>query len=105
MIPSNDSQAYVQFWYAISTNETSTSTCYDKMVVEIRRPSDDALLSVIATNCNYTNGSYTGWIQSLPYNLLAYRGQIIRLRFYATTNGSRITSFLVDDVALMADGN
>jgi hypothetical protein len=104
-IPANATQAYVQFWYAINTSETSTTSCYDKMMVEIRRSSDNTLLTTLSTVCNYTNGSYLGWVQSSQLNVLAYKGQTIRLRFYSITDGSYPTSFFVDDVALMADGN
>jgi hypothetical protein len=102
-IPANATQANVEFWYQISTNETSSSTCYDRLVVEIRRPSDNALLATLTTLCNYHRT--TIWTRSGPFSVLDFKGQTIRLRFYCTTDSSLATSFFVDDVALIADGN
>jgi hypothetical protein len=53
--------------------------------------------------CNYHKTNI--WTRSGPFSVLDFRGQTIRLRFYCTTDGSLPTSFFVDDVALMADGN
>jgi hypothetical protein len=102
-IPSNATQAYVQFWYRITTNETSTTTCYDSMKVEVRRPSDNALLATLLTLCNYHRTS--SYVQSSQLNVLNFKGQTIRLRFITTTDSSLPTNFFIDDVALMADGN
>jgi hypothetical protein len=102
-IPSNATQAYVQFWYRITTNETSTTTCYDSMRVEVRRPSDNALLATLLTLCNYHRTS--SYVQSSQLNVLNFKGQTIRLRFITTTDSSLPTNFFIDDVALMADGN
>jgi hypothetical protein len=38
-------------------------------------------------------------------NVLNFKGQTIRLRFITRTDSSLPTSFFIDDVALMADGN
>jgi hypothetical protein len=102
-IPANATVANVEFWYQVATDETSTSTCYDKLVVEVRRPSDNALLRTLTMLCNYHKTNI--WTRSGPFSVLDFRGQTIRLRFYCTTDGSLPTSFFVDDVALMADGN
>jgi murein DD-endopeptidase MepM/ murein hydrolase activator NlpD len=102
-IPANATVANVEFWYQVATDETNTSTCYDKLVVEVRRPSDNALLRTLTMLCNYHKTNI--WTRSGPFSVLDFRGQTIRLRFYCTTDGSLPTSFFVDDVALMADGN
>jgi surface antigen len=102
-IPANATVANVEFWYQVATDETSTSTCYDKLVVEVRRPSDNALLRTLTMLCNYHKTNI--WTRSGPFSVLDFRGQTIRLRFYCTTDGSLPTSFFVDDVALIADGN
>ncbi len=102
-IPSNATQAFVQFWYRITTRETSTTICYDSLRVEVRRPSDNALLATLLTLCNYHKTST--YRQSSQLNVLNFRGQTIRLRFITQTDSSLPTSFFIDDVALMADGN
>ena len=102
-IPANATVANVEFWYQVVTDETSTSTCNDKLVVEVRRPSDNALLATLTTLCNYHRT--TIWTRSGPFSVLSFKGQTVRLRFYMTTNSLYATSFFVDDVALIADGN
>lgn len=102
-IPADATHASLQFWYRITTSETFG--CFDRMVVEARRPSDDGLLGILATFCN--SDSTNGWTQSGPhgpYDVTSLRGQTIRLRFYTTTDGSLPSSFFVDDVALMING-
>lgn len=99
-IPADAQQPYLQFWYYIATNETTTTTAYDTIAVEIRNPADNSLLSTLATLSNLN--SATGWVQSQQYDLSAYKGQTIRLRFYATTDSSLTTSFRIDDVSLIS---
>jgi uncharacterized protein Usg len=68
------------------------------MFVEIRRPSDNTLLKTLLTLSN-ANASYY-WKQSAKYDLLAYKGQTIRIRFYATNDYSYTTDFIVDDLVI-----
>jgi Zn-dependent metalloprotease len=96
-IPSDATQAYFQFLYGIVTYEGRT-VAYDKMAVEVRRPSDDTLIKTLVTLSNRNASAY--WRQTARYDLLAYKGQTIRLRFYVTNDYSLPTSFLVDDVVL-----
>jgi Zn-dependent metalloprotease len=100
-IPSNSIQAYLQFYYNIKTNET-WPFAYDTMNVEIRRPSDNALLSTLLSlsNANNTPDS-PAWFPSARYDLLSFKGQTIRLRFYAANDYAKPTDFLVDDVMLV----
>ena len=100
-IPSNATQAYVQFWYKIATQETE-NVAYDMMAVEVRRPSDNSLLTTLVTLSNLNKS--TGWVQSAQYDVSSFKGQTIRLRFYTTTDSSLPTSFFVDDTALMVGG-
>jgi len=96
-IPSSSTQAYVQFWYKIGTDETE-STVYDTMAVQIRRPSDNALLTTLATLSNLNKT--TGWVQSAQYDVSSFKGQTIRLGFYTATDSNLITDFFVDDTSL-----
>jgi hypothetical protein len=101
-IPSDSQRPYIQFWYRIFTEETATSTAYDRMVIRLLNPSNNAALATLAefSNLNAT----TGWVQSQQYDLMAYRGQTIRLNFAALTDSSNFTSFRIDDVSLMTGG-
>jgi Zn-dependent metalloprotease len=94
-IPSNATQASLQFRWGVDTYESSGT--WDYMYVLIKRPSDNALLSTLAT---ITNADAGGWYLSTSYNLLSFKGQTIRLMFYATNDVSYPTNFLLDDVVL-----
>lgn len=98
-IPAGASAASLQFWYRITTNESSTATAYDFMRVYVKQAATDATLATLKTfsNLNPTNG----WVQSEQIDLSAYKGQSIKLQFAATTDSSLSTSFLLDDVSLM----
>ena len=100
-IPSAASAARVQFYYQINTEETTSSTVYDQMTVTLVNPATGAVLTTLATftNLNATNG----WVLSQAYDVSAFRGQTVRLRFVAVTDFSLITSFRVDDVSLSVD--
>lgn len=102
-IPANATRAIVRFWYRITTSEPHTTSCFDRMLVEVRRPSDNILLATLTTLCNFN--STTGWVQSATYDVLSLKGQTIRLRFYTTTDVIYPSGFFVDDVVLMADGS
>jgi hypothetical protein len=96
-IPSSSTQAYVQFWYKIGTDETE-STVYDTMAVQIRRPSDNALLTTLVTLSNLNKS--TEWVQSAQYDVSSFKGQTIRLGFYTATDEYLLTDFFVDDTSL-----
>jgi hypothetical protein len=98
-IPPDALQAHLRFAYSISTHEVG-SEVYDTLKVEVLRPSDDAVLETLGTlsNLDKTSGY---WRFGPTYDLSSYKGQTIRLRFYAVTNDSHLTLFLVDDIALV----
>ena len=93
------SGARLQFWYFITTNE-STSTAFDSMVVAVANPLTGARLSTLATfsNVNATGG----WVQSNALDLSAFAGQTVRLMFVAQTDGSLVTNFFLDDISVTA---
>jgi len=99
-IPSSATQAYLRFAYLIFTTESGTVR-YDKMNVELRSPSDNALLTTLITLSNVDDTAFSYYL-STKYDLLSYQGQTIRLRFYATTDSSLPTLFFVDDIVLTA---
>jgi hypothetical protein len=99
-IPANAQQAYVQYWYAIGTNETSLTTPYDTFRVELFSVATGAKLATLA---NYSNlNSTNGWVQSAQYDVSAFKGQTVRLTFTAVTNASNASNLFVDDVSLIA---
>ena len=97
-IPANATAATLQFWYRISTNETG-STPYDTMSLVVADPATGNVTATLDTwsNADTTNGL---WVQSPPYDLLAYKGQTVRVEFKAETDSSLPTTFRVDDATL-----
>lgn len=99
-ISDRSTQASLQFWYAITTKETSASMAYDSLRLEVLNPVTGARLALLKT---YTNLDAAGvWVQSARFDLSAYRGQTVRVQFSATTDGSETTSFLIDDLQVNA---
>jgi Zn-dependent metalloprotease len=84
------------FWLHIDTAETTTTTAYDTMKVQVLNTAG----TVLATLATYSNlDKNTGYTQK-SLNLSAYKGQTIRLRFYGVEDSSLQTSFVVDDVSV-----
>jgi hypothetical protein len=98
-IPASASSPNVDFWYQISTDETGT-TPYDSLEVGLYNAAGTRL-TALSTLSNL-NAS-TGWVKSPSFDLSAYKGQAVRLRFTATTNGTNSTSFFIDDVSLASE--
>ncbi len=87
------------FWLNVTSAETTTTTQYDKLFVEVRNTSG-TLLATLATysNLNKTASSTSYTQRSL--NLSAYKGQTVRIQFRSTTDSSLVTTFRVDDASL-----
>lgn len=89
----------LSFWLNVTSAETTTTTQYDRLFVEVRNTSG----TLLATPATYSNlnktASSTSYTQR-TLNLAAYRGQTVRIQFRATTDSSLITTFRVDDAVL-----
>jgi lysyl endopeptidase len=99
-IPANATQATFQFWYRIFTQEAAGSGDYDFLNVTINSPSSGATLATIVSYSN--SNAVTNWTQTPLYDLTAFRGQTVRIKFTATNDFSNYTSFRIDDVAFTA---
>ncbi len=96
-IPSGAS-GNLTFWLNVTSSETTTTTQYDKLFVEVRNTSG-TLLATLATYSNLNKGT-TGVYSQKSLSLAAYKGQTVRLQFRATTDSSLVTTFRVDDASL-----
>lgn len=95
-VPAGASAASLRYWYRIATAETLAGY-YDGMLVSVH----DSAGANLASLKLYTNQDKTdGWVQSPAFDLSAYAGRTVQLRFTAVTDESEITSFFVDDVSL-----
>ncbi len=95
-IPSAATAATLTFFLHIDTAETSTTTAFDKLAVQVRN-SSGTVLSTLATFSNLNHN--TGYSQK-SFNLLSFKGQTIQIFFSGVEDSTLQTSFVVDDVNL-----
>jgi hypothetical protein len=95
-VPAGAAAVSLQFWYRIVTAETLAGL-YDGMLVSVH----DSAGTTLSTLKLYTNQDKTeGWAPSPVFDLSAFAGRTIQLRFTAVTDESEVSSFLVDDIEL-----
>nr|WP_243639938.1 putative Ig domain-containing protein [Streptacidiphilus pinicola] len=86
------------FWLHVDTAETSTTTAYDTLKVQVLNGSG-SVLGTLATYSNLNAGS--GYTQH-SFDLSSYAGQTVTLKFTGSEDASQQTSFVIDDTALNA---
>ncbi|KAB1914242.1 M28 family peptidase [Micromonospora sp. AMSO31t] len=89
-IPAGCASYTLSFWLHIDTAETTTSTAYDKLTVQVGT-------TTLATYSNLNKAS--GYTQR-SFNLAAYAGQTVTLKWTGVEDASLQTSFVVEDVTL-----
>ncbi len=95
-LPAGCTNYAFSFWLHIDTAETTTTTQYDKLTVQVLSSSG----SVLATLHTYSNLDHnTGYAQR-SFSLSAYAGQSITLKFTGSEDSELQTSFVIDDTAL-----
>ena len=95
-IPSTATTATLTFYLRITTAETTTTTAYDTLKVQLRDTANNVLtqlvsLSNLSASCCYAQKSF---------DVSSYRGRTVRVYFEAVNDKGNQTSFLVDDAAL-----
>ena len=95
-IPSGKTSATLTFWLHIDTAETTTTTAYDTLKVQIRNSSG----TVLATLATYSNLNANSGYAQKSFSLSSYIGQTIQVYLVGTEDASLQTSFVVDDFAL-----
>ena len=95
-IPSAATAATLTFWLHIDTAETTTSTAFDTLSVQVRN-SSGTVLSTLATYSNLNHN--TGYAQK-SFSLLGFKGQTIQIFFKGAEDSTLQTSFVLDDVNL-----
>jgi hypothetical protein len=89
-LPSGCTTYTFSFYLHIDTAETTTSTAYDKLTVQVGS-------TTLATYSNLNKN--TGYVQK-SFSLAGYAGQTVTLKFTGTEDSSLQTSFVVDDTAV-----
>jgi subtilisin family serine protease len=95
-IPSTAVSATLTFWVRIDTAETTTTTQFDKLSVQIRNTSN----TVLSTLATYSNLNANSTYVQKSFDVSSFRGQTIRVYFLGTEDSSLQTSFVIDDTAL-----
>ncbi|MFG2719096.1 hydrolase [Streptomyces sp. NPDC048416] len=88
--------ASLGFQLHIDTAETTTSTAYDSLKVQVVNGSG----TVLSTLATYSNLNAASGYAPRTFDLGAYAGQQVTLKFTATEGSKLQTSFVLDDTAL-----
>ncbi|SCF15128.1 Peptidase family M28 [Micromonospora coriariae] len=91
-VPAGCASYTLSFWLHIDTAETTASTAYDRLTVQVGS-------AALAT---YSNLNAAAGYAQRTFNVAAYAGQTVTLRFTGTEDSSLQTSFVIDDVTLQA---
>jgi hypothetical protein len=95
-IPSSIGTATLTFWLHIDTAETTTSTAFDTLQVQVLNSSN----AVLATLGTFSNLNAAAGYQQRSFNVIGFKGQTVKIRFLGKEDSSLQTSFVIDDVAL-----
>ncbi|WP_237111578.1 M4 family metallopeptidase [Nocardioides sp. WS12] len=93
-IPATATTASLTFWVRIDTAETTGSTAYDTAKVQIV---SGTTTSTLATYSNLNKSS--SYVQK-TFDLSAYKGKTVTLKFLMNEDSSLQTSFVIDDTAI-----
>jgi hypothetical protein len=95
-IPSTVTSATLKFWLKVDSAETTTTSAYDTLKVQVRS-STGAVLGTLATYSNLNKGST--YVER-TFDVSAYKGQTVRIYFEGVEGSTVATSFVIDDVTL-----
>lgn len=95
-IPSNATAATLSFWLHIDTAETSTTTQFDKLTVQVR----DSSGNVLSTLATFSNLDHVSGYKQHTFDLSSFKGQTIQIFLQGQEDFELQTSFVLDDFAL-----
>jgi hypothetical protein len=95
-VPSTANTVTLSFWLKITTAETTTTTAFDRLQVQVRNSSN----TVLTTLATFSNLNRTSGYVLRTFDLTAFRGQTIRVYFLGTEDSSLQTSFVIDDTSV-----
>jgi nuclease S1 len=95
-IPSTSISATLSFWLHIDTAETTTTTQFDTLTVQVRDTSGN-VLQTLATFSNLNKA--TGY-QQKTFNLNGFIGKTVQIFFKGAEDSTLKTSFVLDDASL-----
>jgi Putative Ig domain len=95
-IPAACTNTTFSFWLHIDTAETTTTTAFDTLKVQVLN-SSGTVLSTLAT---FSNLNHASGYQQHSFSVGSFAGQTVTLKFTGTEDSSLQTSFVVDDTAV-----
>jgi hypothetical protein len=95
-LPAGCSSYNLSFWLHVDTAETTSSTAYDTLKVQVLN-SSGTVLSTLHTYSNLDHN--TGYAQH-TFSLSGYAGKTITLKFTGAEDYELQTSFVLDDTAV-----
>jgi hypothetical protein len=95
-LPAGCASYRLAFWLHVDTAETTTSTQYDKLTAQVVS-SSGAVLGTLGTFSNLDHN--TGYAQH-TYDLSAYAGRTVAVKFTGTEDSGQQTSFVLDDASV-----
>ncbi|MEU4381244.1 M4 family metallopeptidase [Micromonospora echinofusca] len=95
-LPAGCTSYNFSFWLHVDSAETTASTAYDTLRVQVLNSSG----TVLATLATYSNLNKAAGYSQKSFSLAAYKGQTVTLKFTGVEDASLQTSFVVDDTAL-----
>jgi subtilase family serine protease len=95
-IPSTITTATLTFWLHIDTAETTTTTAFDTLTVQVLNSSN----TVLATLGTFSNLNHAAGYLQHSFSVAQFKGQTVKIRFTGTEDTSLQTSFVIDDVSL-----
>nr|WP_236653462.1 putative Ig domain-containing protein [Streptacidiphilus melanogenes] len=95
-VPAGCANANFSFWLHVDTAETSKTTAYDTLKVQVLNSSG----TVLGTLATYSNLNAASGYQQHTFSLASYIGQTVTLKFTGAEDSEYQTSFVVDDTAL-----
>ncbi|MEV7689821.1 hydrolase [Streptomyces bungoensis] len=95
-VPAGCTSANLSFYLHVDTAETSTSTAYDTLKAQVL----DSSGTVLSTLATYSNLNAAAGYTQRSFNLAAYAGRTVTIKFTGTEGSQYQTSFVVDDTAL-----
>jgi hypothetical protein len=95
-IPSGCSNYTFSFWLHIDSAETTTTTAYDTLKVQVVNSAG----TVLGTLATYSNLNKASGYQQRSFSVASWAGQTVTLKFTGAEDSSLQTSFVADDTAL-----
>jgi hypothetical protein len=93
-IPSTATTATLTFWLHIDTAETTTTTAFDTLRVQVLNTSG----TVLSTLGTFSNLNKAAGYQQHSFDVSSFKGQTIQIKFTGSEDVSLQTSFVLDDI-------